>query len=273
MSSRADLHVHTTASDGQLEPEEVVAMAQSLGLCAIAITDHESTSGVAPALQAAAGTGLTVVPGVEISTESALGEVHMLGYFVEPGTAALEARLQEIREARVRRAQGMVEKLADLGMPLRWEHVRELAGGESVGRPHIARAMVEQGYVSSTDEAFALYIGSGGPAYVSRLKVAPEEAMDLIQGAGGVPVLAHPLQATDLVPALVKAGLQGLEASYTGYSPEEVRFLEGLCRRYGLVATGGSDFHGPDLVCGVMGQATTAFETVAQLRNRRPQKG
>lgn len=270
MSSRADLHVHTTASDGQCTPEEVVAMARALGLRAIAITDHESTLGVGPAERAARGTGLDVVPGVEISTESSMGEVHILGYFVEPEAGGLDDRLREMREGRVERARRMLSKLAALGMPLDWERVRELAAGESVGRPHVARAMIERGYVSSADEAFALYLGAGRPAYVSRLKVTPAQTIAWIQGAHGVPVLAHPLQVTDLVPALSKSGLQGLEASYTGYSPEEVRYLTDLAGRYGLVATGGSDFHGSDIVCGELGAATTAYATVEQLRRRRP---
>ncbi len=245
-------------------------MARTLGLRAIAISDHESTRGVEPAERAARGTEVTVVPGVEVSTESSQGEVHVLGYFVEPGSGGLEARLREIREARLERARRMLSRLAAIGLPVSWKRVRELAAGDSVGRPHIARAMVEQGYVESPEKAFALYIGSGGPAYVPRLKVTPEEAIALIHGAHGVAVLAHPLQVTDIVPALVKAGLQGLEASYTGYSPEEVRFLEDLARRYNLIPTGGSDFHGPDLVCGQLGAATTFFETVERLRQRRP---
>ncbi len=245
-------------------------MARARGLRAIAITDHESTQGVRPAAAAARGTELGVVPGVEISTESALGEVHILGYFVEPESAGLEAKLREIREARVLRARRMVERLAALGMPLSWERVRELAAGESVGRPHIARALLEQGYVTSTEQAFALYIGSRGPAYVSRLKVTPAEAITLIRNARGVPVLAHPLQVTEIVPALAKAGIEGLEASYTGYSPEEVRYLEDIARRHGLIATGGSDFHGPDLVCGELGAATVPYDVVEELRRRRP---
>lgn len=248
-------------------------MARAMGLRAIAITDHESTLGIAAAQRAARGANLEVVPGVEISAESHSGEVHVLGYFVEPEANGLEERLSQVREARLARARRIVERLAALGMPLDWERVRQLAAGESVGRPHLARAMVERGYVSSVDEAFALYLASGRPAYVPRLKVSPAEAMAWITRAKGVPVLAHPLQIADLVPALRKAGLQGLEANYPGYSPEEVRYLTGLAQRYGLVVTGGSDFHGLDLVCGELGAATTDYATVEQLRRRRPADG
>ena len=269
MSSRADLHVHTTASDGQCTPEHVVAMARALGLCAIAITDHESTLGVGPAQRAAEGTELLIVPGVEISAESSLGEVHILGYFVEPEGNGLARRLHELREARVGRARKMVDKLAALGLPLSWERVRELAGGESVGRPHIARALLERGYVSSIEEAFALYIGSKGPAYVDRMRVTPAEAINLIRQAQGVPVLAHPLQIAGVVPSLVQMGLQGMETSYSGYSAEEVRYLEEIARQYGLVTTGGSDYHGPDVPI-ALGEATAPCETVELLRQRKP---
>lgn len=269
MNLRADLHVHTTASDGQCTPEQVVEMARTLGLRAIAITDHETTLGTQPALEAAASTEVCAVAGVEISAESSLGEVHILGYYVESGANGLEDKLLELREGRLLRARRMVKKLAALGLPLAWDRVRELAAGESVGRPHVARAMLEQGYVSSTDEAFVLYIGSNRPAYVARLRVSPADAIAMIRRARGVPVLAHPLHAAGIVPELVKAGLQGLETSYPGYSPEEVRYLGDIARRCGLVQTGGSDFHGPDVSGIELGAATTPFETVAELRRRR----
>ncbi len=269
MSSQADLHVHTTASDGQCTPQEVVAMARAIGLRAIAITDHETTLGVRPAQEAARGSGLTVVPGVEISTESSLGEVHVLGYFIELDGQGLEDRLRDLREGRLQRAQRMLAKLAAIGLPLSWDRVRELAAGESVGRPHVARAMLEKGYVSTIDEAFALYIGPQGPAYVERMRVTPPEAIGMVRRAHGVPVLAHPLQVVGLVPSLVKAGLQGLETSYTGYSVEEVQYLEAIARQHGLTSTGGSDFHGEGVTCGVLGGATVPFEVVDELRRRR----
>jgi len=248
-------------------------MARTLGLCAIAITDHETTLGAWPAIRAATGTGVVVVPGVEISTESSQGEIHILGYFVEPNGQGMEERLAELRDARVGRARRMLAKLAALGMPLSWERVRELAAGDSIGRPHIARAMVERGYVSSIEEAFALYIGSQGPAYVDRLRVPPTDAISLIRGAHGVPVFAHPLQATAILPSLVDAGLQGLEVYYPGYSPEEVHFLEDLADRYGLVRTGGSDYHGPRIAGGTLGEATAPFAAVAELRARKSADG
>ncbi len=268
MSSQADLHVHTTASDGQCTPEQVVEMARSLALRAIAITDHETTLGAWPAQRAAQGTELCVVPGVEISVESPLGEVHMLGYFVECDADGLESRLKKLREGRLERARRMLDRLAALGMPLSWERVRELAAGESVGRPHVARAMVEKGYVSTADEAFALYIGSNRPAYVARMRVTPAEAIALIRLAHGVPVLAHPLRVADIVPVLARAGLQGLETTYPGYTVEEVRYLQETARKHGLVATGGSDYHGPQVMPVEMGAATVPFEAVEELKGR-----
>ena len=270
MNQRADLHVHTTASDGQCTPEEVVEMARALGLRAIAITDHETTLGNSPARRAARGTGLFVIPGVEISTESALGEVHILGYFVQPQGNGLEHKLRAMRQARLARARKMVDRLARLGMPIAWERVREIAAGESVGRPHVARAMLERGYVSSIDEAFDLYIGSGGPAYVPRRHVSPAEAIAMIMEARGVAVLAHPLRVAGIVPELAKLGLQGLETSYPGYSPDEVAYLSAIARQHGLVETGGSDFHGPEVISVELGAATAPFEAVTALMDRRP---
>ncbi len=270
MNLRADLHVHTTASDGQRTPEQVVEMARTLGLRAIAITDHETTLGAWPAQRAAEGTELTVVPGVEISVESPQGEIHILGYFLQPEGNGLEAKLRELREGRLERAQKMVRKLAALGMPLDWERVRELAAGESVGRPHVARALVERGYVSSTDEAFSLYIGSGGPAYVARMRISPADTIAMIRQAGGVPVFAHPLHVAGMVSELVKVGLQGMETYYPGYSEEETRYLAVMAQKYGLVRTGGSDFHGPDVTGIELGAATAPFAAVQELLRRRP---
>ena len=269
MTERADLHIHTTASDGQFSPEQVVEMARNCHLRAIAITDHETTLGNRPAQRAAEGSGLIVVAGVEISTESALGELHILGYLIDPEADRLEGRLAELRQGRLKRAQEMLARLAAVGMPLDWEHVRRLAAGESVGRPHVARAMVERGYVATTDEAFALYIGHNGPAYVPRLRVLPTEAIAMIRRARGVAVLAHPLQVYPIVPELARAGLQGLETSYAGYSTEEVSFLEEVARRNGLICTGGSDFHGPAISAVEMGAATAPFATVGELERLR----
>jgi predicted metal-dependent phosphoesterase TrpH len=243
---RTDLHVHTTASDGVLSPTEVVRKALAIGLATIAITDHDTVQGIGEGLEAAKGTRLEVIPGVEISADVSRTEVHILGYYIAPDASVLRDRLQVLRAARFVRARRMVAKLARLGLQIEWSRVQQIASGATVGRPHVARAMLEKGYVPSVDRAFNLYIGSRGPAYVERYKVSPSEAIKLILAAGGLPVLAHPLQATQLIPELAKCGLAGLEAYYPGYSSDETRFLLDLGARHGLIATAGSDFHGED---------------------------
>ena len=250
MSSQLDLHVHTTASDGQLSPTEVVRKALDIGLMAMAITDHDTTEGIEEALEAAGGTGLDVIPAVEISTDIPGSEVHILGYYVAYKDPCLCSELAFFRESRLNRAQRMVAKLTKMGLPLDWERVQQIAGDAAVGRPHVARAMLEKGYISSIDEAFNLYIGRNGPAYVERYKLSPVEAVQTILAANGLPVLAHPLNVSHLVPELAKDGLVGLEAYYTGYTPEETSFLLGLAAKYGLLVTGGTDFHGEDVLPG-----------------------
>lgn len=267
MISRVDLHLHTTASDGQFSPSELVAMALERDLRAIAITDHDTTTGIDEALEAARGTELEVIPGVEISCDVPHEEVHLLGYYLDHHHPALQGKLHAMRDARLRRAKGMLAKLAALGLPLPWEMVAELAGDGSVGRPHIAQSMLKMGYVASTDEAFDLYIRRNGPAYVERYKLGPSDAVSLIEEARGLPVLAHPLKVTHFLPSLVEAGLVGLEVYYNGYSPEDIRELAALASKFDLIPTGGSDFHGPDVLDTVeMGGVWVPMESVERLR-------
>ncbi len=242
---RVDLHIHTTASDGVLAPAQVVRAALEKGLTAIAITDHDTTDGVDEAVEAAAGKGLEVIPGIELSTEQGAQEVHVLGYYLDHRDAALQEKLGILRRARQERAWKMVGRLADLGVPVSWERVTDIASDTSAfGRPHIAQALCESGFVGSIDEAFQRYIGLRGPAYVGRYKLSPEEALQIILAARGLPVLAHPWRHEEIVPRLVPKGLVGLEVYYPKYSPEESQMLARLARRHGLIATGGTDFHG-----------------------------
>ncbi|MFA5066408.1 MAG: PHP domain-containing protein, partial [Dehalococcoidia bacterium] len=196
---RFDLHLHTTGSDGRLTPSQMVALAAEQALEVIAITDHDSVSGVGEALDAAVGVRkLTVVPGVEINTDLATGELHVLGYFINYQDVELVASLAKIRESRVGRAQKMVGKLGELGKPIEWQRVLDLARGESICRPHIAQAMLEKGYISDEKEAFDKYIGRNGPAYIGREKVGPVEAVRIVKKAGGIAVLAHPADVADV---------------------------------------------------------------------------
>ena len=257
ISSRVDLHSHTTASDGGLAPQDLVARAASLGIEVLAITDHDTTTGVPAALAEACRWDILVVPGVEISALSGREEIHLLGYFVDVENEALQAFLSRTRAARRERAEKMLARLAQLGLVVEWERVVELAGEEgSIGRPHVATSLLEAGLIHSWDEAFERWIGRGCPAYVERYKLTPEEAIDLVRASGGLPVLAHPyiynrkgelkkdLDLKHWLPRLVKAGLAGIEVYYPNYPRRVSRSLLEMALYYGLMISGGSDFHG-----------------------------
>ncbi len=241
-----DLHVHTQFSDGTLAPQEVVARALREGLDALGITDHDTVEGVPEALAAAEGTPLRIVPGVEISAHIKDRELHILGYLIDPYHHDLLGALAQFRQQRLDRALQMVDRLKDLGLPLSWERVLDLAGEGVVGRPHVARALQEAGYVRSLQEAFDEYLNQERPAFVSRDKMTPAQAIGLIHQAGGVSVLAHPWGVLSALPELVRVGLRGLEVYYPGYSPAVTAELRQLARQRHLVCTGGSDFHSPD---------------------------
>ena len=246
--SRVDLHVHSTASDGKFSPEAIIGKAAKLGLKVISLTDHDSIDGIIPALKAVKTyPGLTFIPGVEISTDMPDGEAHVLGYFIDYTSTELGSTLERFRNSRLRRAQGMVARLGDLGIDIDWSRVQEIAGDGAIGRPHIAQAMLEKGYITSFKEAFDKYIGHGGPAYVEREKMMPEEAVALIVRSRGLPVLAHPFTVKEpetLVIKLKTAGLVGIEAYYKDNTAAETEATLDLATRYRLIATGGSDFHG-----------------------------
>jgi predicted metal-dependent phosphoesterase TrpH len=244
---------------------------------AIAVTDHDTTAGVEEALEAAQGTDLTVIPGVEISTDvPGVSELHILGYYIDWHYAPLQERLRSLRASRLNRARKMVERLAETGLPLQWEKLLDVADSGTIGRPHVAQAMVDAEYVDSVESAFALYIGRGAPAYVERDKLAPEEAIRLIRDAGGAPVLAHPRHLIEHLPALVKSGLAGLEVWYNGYEEPEKRFLAGLAAKHGIIATGGSDYHGSGITSATdMGQVDVpdlVLEQLAPYADRWPSR-
>lgn len=240
-----ELHCHTTYSDGTLTPEALVQAAIASGVRALAITDHDTVAGWDDAFDAAAGTGLEIVPGLELSTVYNERSLHILGFY--PDRAKLEPPLQERIAGRQRRAQEMVQRLAELGYPIQ---LPAMGGNMAPGRPHIAAALVRAGYVSSNQEAFTRWLADGGPAHVQYDKFSAEDGIRLLLSCGAVPVWAHPYlfrggTVETVLPCLVEAGLKGVEVYHPHHSTSEVRRLETACQSYGLLMTGGSDYHGP----------------------------
>jgi len=246
-TSRIDLHIHTSASDGTFDSGQAVAAAAESEIEVLGITDHDSVDGIAPALAAGRRLGVTVVPGVEINTDYGRTEAHILGYFIDPDSTELNRVLEDVRRLRVERAREIVARLRGVGVHIEETRVAELAAGGSVGRPHVARALVEAGHVKSEAEAFARFIGRGRAAYVPRYRLTPEDATRAIRAAGGVPVLAHPAKVGDdmLVTGLVAQGLEGLEAFHSDHSAARSRHYVALARQLGILVTGGTDSHGP----------------------------
>jgi len=251
MNNRADLHTHTTASDGRHTPEENVRMAQEAGLAAIAITDHDTVAGVADALRAGLRYGVVVVPGVELGTSANGKDVHILGYGVALEDERWLNRLRELREARDRRNDRILENLAALGMPILTEELAAAAGrssrkDKSVGRPHIAQAMVDKGFAADLREAFDLWLGEGKPAYARQSRISPREAIEWIREAGGKAIVAHPgiYGDDDLVLSLLDQAADGLEAYHPDHDEEQARRYAEWAASRGKLVTGGSDFHG-----------------------------
>jgi 3',5'-nucleoside bisphosphate phosphatase len=242
---RVDLHAHTLYSDGLLTPEAVVAHAIERSLAALAITDHDSVDGIEPA-RLAAGNALELVPGIEVSSSLDGMDLHILGYYIDPGDGELSDALARFRDERLSRARTMVERLAALGAPVDYDEVLDLAGPGVVGRPHVAEALLRAGHVETVDEAFRRFIGARGEAFVPRPSFRPERAIDLIHAAGGVSVLAHPgsMLPDPLIESLAAAGLRGLEVWHPQHGAAAVRRFRALAHRLDLLETGGSDYHG-----------------------------
>ena len=248
MASRADLHTHSTFSDGVLSPTELIDLAYRRGVRIMALTDHDTIEGLPEAFATAARyPDLTLIPGVEISTDIPGSEVHVLGHFIDWQDQEFQCRLQQMRQSRLGRARKMVDKLVALGKPVSWDRVQSLASEGAIGRPHIARALVEAGHVATVNEAFDLYLNRNGPAYVQRERLAPAKVVEMITAANGLPTLAHPRELDgleELLPQLKTAGLIGMEVYYQDYSPEEVERLHAVADRFALIPLGGSDYHG-----------------------------
>jgi 3',5'-nucleoside bisphosphate phosphatase len=245
-----DLHSHTTASDGTLAPRELVRLAARHGVRVLAVTDHDSTGGLAEAIDEARKlVPFEIVPGLEINCDVPGAEIHVLGYCLDWEAAWFQEFLGVQREERRQRVYRIAARLADLGMPIDPAEVFALVKEGSAGRPHVAQVMVDHGYVKSVREAFDRYLSANGPANVPRKRFTPVEAVRIIRRARGVPVLAHPGLANrdELIPELVEAGLMGIETFYPEHSPAQIAAYLEMCRHLGLVATGGSDFHGPSV--------------------------
>jgi predicted metal-dependent phosphoesterase TrpH len=258
--SRIDLHTHTTASDGSLSPTDLVQLAKQQGVSALAVTDHDSVSGLPEAMVAGERFGISIIPGIEISCLYEDIELHILGYFINPDDPRLKAALIHYLASREDRNPKIIECLQRLGLDVTYDEVREFAGAGTIGRPHIAQILVKKGYVLSVAEAFDCFLGDGALAYVGRILPPASEAIALIRDIGGAPVLAHPVYTqrinqsfTDVCARLKNLGLAGVEAIYSSHTPPQTDRFRSIAREHGLVTTGGSDFHGdskPEILVG-----------------------
>lgn len=251
----ADLHIHSTFSDGSLTPAEIVAQAAKKKLLAISITDHDSVESVGPARRAAQqlDSAPEILPGIEMSTEDGAQEVHILGYGLDIADQGLQKLLAELRRSRWSRALAILAKLERLDKHLTPEDIAPSDEQASVGRLHIAKALMKKGLVGNVEEAFLLYLNSGQPAYVPHDKLTPAQAIEVIGRCGGLAFLAHPgvSRCDHLIPGLIGAGLAGLEVFYPRHNPEQVSRYSQICRKNGLLLSGGSDFHGPAASAGL----------------------
>jgi len=279
-----DLHLHTTASDGTMSPAEIVRYAKGKGLRVIAITDHDTIEGLQEGMQEGDKVGLEVIPGVELSADAPKGTMHLLGYYIDPACSELADKLRVLQQARMERNLAIVEKLRGLGIPIELSEVKEAPEHGQIGRPHFAYTMVHKGYAQNIQDAFDRYLGKGRPAYVEKFRFSPEEAMHFIRKAGGITVLAHPFTLKQPQPAdfdaligeLKREGLDGIEVYYPEHSDGQRKLYRDVAQKYGLVISGGSDFHGltkdeVDLSEGY-GDRELTYSLVEAIKARREQR-
>lgn len=266
----ADLHLHTSFSDGTWTPEELVLQAQKSGLSCIAVTDHDTVEGCARGAEACAAVKMEFIPGAELTAEHEDTELHVLGYFLDTQNQKLLSEIAKFQAVRQNRIHEMVARVNELGVPLKAESVFELANCRSPGRPHVARAMAKAGFVKNLDEAFERFLKKGRPAWVPKSKISAMEAIELVHQAGGLAVMAHPgLNRTDnIIPALVAAGLDGIECFHTKHSTAmSERYLE-IADKYNLLVTGGSDCHGFSKGKPLIGTVKLPYEHVDKMKER-----
>jgi 3',5'-nucleoside bisphosphate phosphatase len=263
----ADLHIHTNYSDGIYTPEEIVRKAKEAGLTTIAITDHDTVDGIERAIIEGEKLGIRVIPGIELTTDLKDTEIHILGYFIDYKAQWFLKLLKKMRDDRENRVKKIAKKLKDIGISIDADEILKQSDGRSVGRPHVARALLKKGIVSSIQEAFNKYLDSNSPAYVPHFKLSPAEAIQTIIKAEGVPVFAHPAVSAcdEIIPELVKAGLAGIEIYYSKHSDFQIKHYLKIAEQYNLLVTGGSDFHGTMRVKEKIGGASVPDEHIDKL--------
>lgn len=282
MRGLVDLHIHTTASDGSMKPDEVVYYAKQKGIIALSITDHDTVAGIKEAKRVGMSIGVEIIPGIEISAEYD-GELHILGYYIDE-VPYLKEKLKEFQTRRELRNIKIVQNLQRMGIKISWEEVLSKSKGETVGRLHIGMVLVEKGYCKDLNSAFDEYLGYGKKAYVKKEKIKPEECIEIILKSGGIPVLAHPKylnlrwhQLNNLLIQLKKVGLAGLEVYYSMNTDEETDMFKKLAEKHDLVATGGTDFHGtnrPEIEIGVgKGNMNLHYEIVEGIKQWFKKRG
>jgi predicted metal-dependent phosphoesterase TrpH len=246
MAGKIDLHLHTTYSDGAHTAEEVVALARRAGLSALSITDHDHVGAIDDAIAAGRRWGVEVISGVELSTTVDEQDIHILGYYVDHHHPTLQEYLAFFRAERLKRAERIVEKLRRIRVPLDLDSILKQAGTASVGRPHIANALLQTGHTDTYHEAFAKYIGDGKPAFEKKHRITPREAFEVIAGAGGLSFIAHPGNTVreDVLLELIHEGVDGIEVIHPSHSPDRVHYYRSIANEYFLLVSGGSDFHG-----------------------------
>jgi len=276
MQKVADLHVHTNVSDSTFSPEKVVRYAKMQGLDAIAITDHDTCAAIAPAIIAAKGADIEIIPGVELTAEMGDDEIHILGYFIDWQDGLFIKKLKELCRVRKERAREILKRLNEQGIDLKYEDLLEIAGPDlySLGRLHIANLLYKKGKVACVKEAFTKYIGNNSPAYVKKFKLSPKEAVDMIKDAGGVSVLAHPKTINteasplkDTLKILINDGMQGIEVYHSDNNDRESSEFKKLADEYGLLITGGSDCHGLGKKDVLLGKVKVPYELVEKLKS------
>jgi hypothetical protein len=244
---KADLHIHSTASDGKLSPQAILDQAAATGLSTIALTDHDTVDGLLALRKLPANQAVTLIPGIEFSTDLPANEVHILGYYIDITHPELTSQLQLLADDRLARANRMVNKLNDLGYYISYDQVLEIAGdAASIGRPHVAAALLEAGYFDSMQDVFSKLLAKNSPAYVPHYKLTPQKTIELIKSAGGIPVLAHPglVESDQIVIDIISLGIQGIEVYHPKHSSDQTaKYLQLATERH-LIVTGGSDFHG-----------------------------